>query len=681
MNDFGPIRSGETGGLSALPFSPDKSKDLVQQYLDIADVVIVVLDANGNIVLLNRKGHEVLEYPQGSLIGKNWIETCLPERERVRVRGFLRQIFSGDVCPVEYVENLVLTRSGRERLLAWHNTLLRDERGQFFGSFSSGEDITDRKQVEQALCESKEQLANALHEWSVAFDAMADGVSVHGSDYTILKVNRSLCQMLGKTKEDLVGRKCYQVFHGRNAPVEGCPVERSCRTFQREYAELYEPSLHKWLAASASPVPNNGNREQFNRLVHVVRDITQQKHAEEELRESQRQAVVANQAKSEFLANMSHEIRTPMTAILGFSDLLMNPDLLSKEQHGFVETIQRNAKHLLALINEILDLSKIEAGKTTVEPTDCRVRHLIDDVLGVVLVRAQQKGLRLEAVFDDALPEILHTDAARLRQILVNLVGNAIKFTEQGSVRIAVRPLNATPPMKIQFAVSDTGIGIAPEMIHRLFQPFTQADTSTTRRFGGTGLGLVISKRLANLLGGDIEVASTLGRGSTFTLTINVSQVSKKRESEPNHQVPSSDSSSETKNGGHGSAKGRVLLAEDAPDVQALLSLVLGGMNLDIDFAANGNQVCEKTLQSIKDGKPYHLILMDIRMPGMDGLEATQWLRQHDWQGPIIALTAHAMAGDREKCLAAGCNDYLAKTTPLPELRAIVARHLAGIAC
>ena len=286
--------------------------------------------------------------------------------------------------------------------------------------------------------------------------------------------------------------------------------------------------------------------------------------------------------------------------------------------------------------------------------------------------------MSLEVDYDDLLPEIVQTDPVRLRQILTNMVGNAIKFTERGGVRISVRLANMpTAPghATIRFAISDTGIGIAPETIRRLFQPFTQADASTTRRFGGTGLGLVISKRLAKLLGGDIEVTSQWGRGSTFIVTVDVGTVDPQRTSAETPGTATAQKSllSGTAEKAQGS---RVLLAEDAPDVQELLCQVFRGMNLQIEVATDGVAACEKAARSQVDGRPYDLILMDVQMPGRDGLEATEWLREHGWQGPIIALTAHAMAGDREKCLAAGCNDYLAKTATLPELRSVVERYL-----
>ena len=349
---------------------------------------------------------------------------------------------------------------------------------------------------------------------------MADGVSVHGPDHTILNANQSLCRMLGKTKEEVIGNKCYRVFHGADAPVAGCPLEKSRETLHKEEAELFEPTLNKWLAASTSPILDDAGG--LARLIHVVRDVTERKEFEFKLARAKDQAEAANRAKTEFLTNISHEIRTPMTAILGFTDLLASPDLSPEEQRDYVETVARNGRSLLRLINEILDLSKIEAGKMSIECVDCPVRQFVDDVVAAVRVRAQEKGLSLEVDYDGLLRPTIHTDPARLRQILLNLLGNAVKFTEQGGVRMSVRSLEPRQgSAQVQFAISDTGIGIAPEQLGELFQPFTQADSSTTRRFGGTGLGLAISRRLAKVLGGDIEVTSELGRGSTFTLTVS----------------------------------------------------------------------------------------------------------------------------------------------------------------
>jgi CheY-like chemotaxis protein len=274
------------------------------------------------------------------------------------------------------------------------------------------------------------------------------------------------------------------------------------------------------------------------------------------------------------------------------------------------------------------------------------------------------------------LPESVSTDKRRLYQILVNLVGNAVKFTARGGVRVGIQCLSGPAgSARMRFAVSDTGIGIAPERITDLFQPFMQVDASATRRYGGTGLGLAISKRLAQALGGDIEVTSESGAGSTFTLTIDIGSL----DGVPMFQFAPTAAAVDEEIGARRQAlalQGRVLLVEDVPAIEVVLSQILRKLNLEVHCAPNGRIACQLALKSLADGCPFDMILMDIQMPEMDGYEATSRLRSQGWQGPIVALTAHAMVGDREKCLRAGCDGYLAKPVVISELHAVLARYL-----
>lgn len=378
-------------------------------------------------------------------------------------------------------------------------------------------------------------------------------------------------------------------------------------------------------------------------------------------------AEAANEAKSLFLANMSHEIRTPMTAILGYADLL--PHAQSEDERDeCVATIRRNGEHLIAIINDILDISKIEAGKMEVERVECSPATVLADVESLLSVRSKAKGLDMSVELLTPIPATIHSDTVRLRQVLVNLIGNAIKYTEHGGVRVRAWFEDKNDDGALVIEVADTGIGMTPEQAQRLFQPFVQADSTMARRFGGTGLGLAIARRLANLLGGDIEMQTKEGEGSVFTLRIATGHVNRnamvrdlREVALPQTQTAMSGPKPELR----GST---VLLAEDGTDNQRLISHVLRSAGAMVEIVDNGAKALDRAISSARTGTPFDLIIMDMQMPEMDGYTASTRLREAGYTGPIVALTAHAMVGDREKCIAAGCDSYSTKPINREEL-------------
>ncbi len=447
-----------------------------------------------------------------------------------------------------------------------------------------------------------------------------------------------------------------------------------------EYRVRHKDGRWRWHRSNASALRDAAGR--VTEYLGVARDITAQKEAEEAIRASKEKleqhvialkganealerlhgmAEAANRSKGEFLANMSHEIRTPITAILGYADVLSDEcDCPTARERAAV--IKRNGEHLLGLINDILDLSKIEAGKMEPERVRCSPAELMAEVVALMRVRAEEKQLELRVDTMASLPESVLTDPLRLRQILVNLVGNAVKFTDRGEVRLTARLTRGADSARLVFTVRDTGIGMSAEQIAALFQPFSQADTSAARRFGGTGLGLAISRRLAEALGGSIEVQSTPGEGSTFTVTIDpgplddvppVRQATdSERETSPT-DAPTDDADA--------ALPVRVLLAEDGADNRRLIMLLLQKAGANVTAVEDGQAAVELAMAARHAKEPFDLILMDMQMPVMDGYTATRLLRELDYREPIVALTAHAMADDRRKCLDAGCDDYLSK--------------------
>lgn len=407
-------------------------------------------------------------------------------------------------------------------------------------------------------------------------------------------------------------------------------------------------------------------------LARTIRYALTRRDMERERLERLR-AEAENRAKSEFLAHLSHELRTPLTAILGYTDLLLSSQEPPERNH--LHIIKRNGRHLLSLLNDVLDLSKIEAGKLEVEHLDVHLHSFIREIGSLIQVNAQDKNLQLKIFANTPLPTKIKTDPTRLRQILLNLLGNAIKFTDTGEIYLEIGETDYQGKSYLEFSVQDTGIGIAAEDIEKLFKPFSQAGHLIGLREQGTGLGLAISRQLAQYLGGNIRVQSSLGKGSKFTVYIDPGPLDDVDRHALDVEAPiDTSTSAQLLN-----LKGHILITDDLPDIRFLIGHLISSFGGIVSYAANGEEAIALVNEKAAQGEPFDLLIMDSQMPVMDGLTATRLLREQGFTTPILALTAATLRGEREQCLAAGCDDYLGKpiesTTLLNRVQHLLARE------
>jgi len=512
-----------------------------------------------------------------------------------------------------------------------------------------------------------------------ALDTLAEGLLVIDKKQNVVLANQAFARLLGASPEELIGRHTGQLGW---IGADGDPLgdgDFPWLAAMREGTVQYDNKLHlrdasgkqRTFKANCSPVMG-GNGKPGGVLISLD-DVTLLEENQVELRKAKEEAETANKSKSEFLANMSHEIRTPMNAILGFTEVLKRGygrNELESRRH--LETIHSSGKHLLELINDILDLSKVEAGRMEVERIDCEPHKIVREVVKVLGVRAREKGIGLEFSADGPVPAVIQSDPARLRQIVTNLVGNAIKFTERGAVRIVMRSGGGAAP-KYEIDVIDSGIGIPQDKVESIFEAFVQADASVTRKFGGTGLGLAISRRFARALGGDIVARSQPGAGSTFAVTLDAGPLGGVRMLQPAEAGKVEEDLADDAHGHWQFPPARILVVDDGAENRELVVLVLSENGLTVEEAENGQVACDKVALT-----RYDAILMDMSMPVMDGYTATRTLRGRGVKTPIIALTAHAMKGFEQEILAAGCTGYVTKPIDIDVLLGALAEKLGG---
>ncbi len=674
----------------------ERSEKLLAETQALARLGGWELDLASNEMLWTDELYRIHELPQNAPLTLSLVLGFIDIEDRGRVAQALQN--SIDTGQPFDEEARFISASGRRLWIRVKGAGVCDGDGvptRLAGTF---QDVTDRKRAEIEIRAHLEFLSTLI-------DTIPNPVFFKGRDLRYTGCNRSFAEdVLGLPMEQIIGKQLEE--------LRGSIPTELARTYRKRDEELlakggiqnYE-SLVRCADGSVrrfeffKAVFGDAHRDDAG-IVGVMIDVTERVRTQEELlrakemtEDTNRQleeaiaeanqlateAAIADMSKSEFLANMSHEIRTPMTAILGFTEEMLTGSVDPHSQQAHLSTIADNGRHLLALINDILDLSKIEANRIEVERIDCKPDELLQEIVSLMQVRSREKGLELRLEYATAIPETIQTDPTRLRQILVNLLGNAIKFTTEGSVTLRVsqvRDADGTGPLAwaLRFEVIDTGIGIAPAKLESIFDPFSQADPSTTRKFGGTGLGLAICQRLSQMLGGEISVHSELGKGSCFTLAIDPGDVAGIPLVQP--EISTKPDSQPQQSAQPPKLAGRILLAEDGKDNQRLIGLLLRKTGAEVEIAEDGQQAVQAAMRALGQNRPYDLILMDMQMPVQDGYAATAELRRRGYASPIVALTAHAMRGDRDRCIEAGCDGYATKPIDRPVFYRILASHL-----
>jgi PAS domain S-box-containing protein len=569
------------------------------------------------------------------------------------ILGQVDQLITGDISSFT-CEKRCLHKRGSAVWVRLSFSLVRLEHGVPDYLIVVMEDISEEIAAKKAVQSSHDE----IRKLSLVASKARHPVIISNAQGDIEWANEALIELTEYYLGELINHKLWSMFHGaRTDPAIIRMLEERLKSGQSVSAELINYSKlgrEYWISLEINPVFDEMG--ELTNFIATQADITERKRNEEQLRHATELAESANRAKSQFLANMSHEIRTPLNGILGFAEILLRSKSISEEERqDYLGTIASSGKHLLMLINDVLDLSKIEAGQLQVECLACSPHQIIAEVISVLRVHGQEKGVGLEYRWESQIPETIQTDPYRLKQLLMNLVGNALKFTQQGRVMVIARLVTENKESKLWLEVRDTGIGIATDKLATIFDPFVQADSSITRKHGGTGLGLAISRNIAEGLGGRLWTTSELGAGSTFFVTVTTGDISGVKMLDKPPQISTGDIRKLDTDAIRLDGV-NILLVDDGDTNRRLIQILLSRHGANVVTAENGKIAIEKA-----DKQSFDIILMDMQMPVMDGYAATTRLRESGFNQPIVALTAHAMKGDLEKCEQAGCSGYLPK--------------------